>query len=577
MLFSLENRHLIWIIISCIVSGIILIALIVFFVLKSTNKNKYLTRVDNMLKEINVENKAQIDAYVLRLKNIATKNDSYTEIFNQISAQFERLMTTERDKLLLRQKGLKERINNEKKIKKGLLDQIRSFENAVNQYKKEIKHIQTDLESYFKEGDDLRIQLTNLQSQYQQILSDIEKYTPSLSICKNELMDYLADIEMYFDIFDGNISAAKYKEAKKNIEDIESHILNVYGHVETIAQYCKMVDEIIPQQLVDLMNKNDELANQGYVVSHARVNEFVENANQILESCKNEFKHLRFGDFDEVSYEIQSKFSEIHAHLDQEVMSKQELDEKYKVVSEKIEKAESEFIKTKRQFSVMLEYYKLSEDIHEKFSIFQQDATLLSDLKVEYQGYLFVKAKHPASFMLEKLGKLDEICDRVLDNIHFFTSYFNKMKEYVEVTYKKANDLLIQITKSLGEIRYYKCKPVYIKYIDTATSIMNSLKHVKDLLMKKPIDISILYSSFSSLVSNADDLILSLHNDLENYQTVEKCIVFANPLRYQFVEVNQALNQIEELFKNGDYIQAQDKLNYILNNYHPAAYDSFKR
>ena len=57
---------------------------------------------------------------------------------------------------------------------------------------------------------------------------------------------------------------------------------------------------------------------------------------------------------------------------------------------------------------------------------------------------------------------------------------------------------------------------------------------------------------------------------------VEKCIVFANPLRSQFVEVNALLEEIEELFKNENYIQAQEKLNYILNNYHPAAFDLFK-
>ena len=35
-------------------------------------------------------------------------------------------------------------------------------------------------------------------------------------------------------------------------------------------------------------------------------------------------------------------------------------------------------------------------------------------------------------------------------------------------------------------------------------------------------------------------------------------------------------NRIEELFVEGDYVQAQEKLNYILNNYHPAAFDLFK-
>ena len=46
--------------------------------------------------------------------------------------QFERLMTVEREKLLIRQKGLKERVVNEKKVRRGLAEQIRSFENAIN-------------------------------------------------------------------------------------------------------------------------------------------------------------------------------------------------------------------------------------------------------------------------------------------------------------------------------------------------------------------------------------------------------------------------------------------------------------
>ena len=124
--------------------------------------------------------------------------------------QFERLMTVEKDKLLIRQKGLKERVLNEQKIRRGLIEQIKSFENAIVQYKKEIKHIQTDLENYFKDGDALRIRLTNLQAQYQQVNADIEKYSSSLSLCKNELVNYLSDIEMYFDVFDDNLSAAKY-------------------------------------------------------------------------------------------------------------------------------------------------------------------------------------------------------------------------------------------------------------------------------------------------------------------------------------------------------------------------------
>lgn len=574
MILYSSNNNLV-LILSLIAVAIVIIAVLVFLILKRTNKNKYLVKMDTLAASLDIDNKSQIDAYITRLANIAKKNENYVEISEMISKQFEKLMTSEKEKLVVRYKGLKERISNEKKIKRGLLDQIKSFENSVNQYLKEIRQIQKDLENYFVEGDRLRVRLTELQNKYQQILSDLDKYSSAISICKTELLNYLSDVEMYFDVFDGNLSSAKYKEADKNLDNIEEMVINLYGYIETIAQYCNMVDVVIPSQLEELFYKNANLEEQGYVVSHAKVNEVIQNVKVLLESCKASFKRLCFSEFSDISFDIQNKLAEVHARLDQEVVCKHELDEKYQFVSDKIAYASSEFISTKRSFYLMLDFYKLPAEYHEKFQNFQSNATKLTDLKREYDESIFVNAKNPASYMLIKVSKMENVADEVLDDIKFFNSYFNTTKEYVESTYEKTNSLLKEITFSIGRVRKSKCKPVYDKYIDRANNTLDLLKQVNQLLLKKPIEIEILHQSFASLVSNAEELVKLINNDLQNYNMVEKCIVFANPLRSQFVEVDKLLKEIEELFAEGDYIQAQEKLNYILNNYHPAAFDSF--
>lgn len=562
--------------IICAVIAIIIVTFLICLILKRNSKANYLNKVDEMLKEINVVNTPQLEAYISRLNNIASNNDEFVDIYTQLSAQYEILMNTDKEKLLVRQRGLKERLLSEKKIKKPLLEQIKSLENAISLYKKDVLRIKNDLESFFKDGDELRVRLTNLQDKYQQINSEIEKYSSSLSICKNELLNYLADIEMYFDVFDNNIAGARYKEASKNLDTIENHILNVYGHIETIAQFCNMVETIIPQQIADLLNKNNDLEKQGYVVSHAKVNEFVDNTKKLLEECKIQFQHLCFGDFEELSYQIQSKFSEVHAHLDQEVSSKKELNKKYKIVDEKIVQVESEFIKTKRQFHTMLEYYKLPQDIYHKFEIFEKNATMLSDLKREYEGYLFVNAKNPASFMLEKVSKMDNIAKEILDDITFFINYFKDIKEYVEQTYEKEKTLTIDLIKTIGQVRFNKSKNIYYKYIEKVNNCILQLKKIDELLLAKPIDIATLNQNFSSIVSASEDLKIAIINELDSYILVEKCIVFANPLRCQFSNVDASLNEIELLFKKGEYNLAQEKLNDILNNYHPAAFEAFK-
>lgn len=576
MLLFAEEKNLLWLYILIAAVVVALIVFLVFIILKNMNKNQYLSKIDNYLEQIEIENKTQLDSYINRLKNISKKNDDYVDIYKQISAQFEKLTTSDREKLILRQKGLKDRIVSEPKFSKGLLEQFKSFEAAIVQYKKEISRIQKDLESYFVEGDKLRIKLTELQKQYQQIRSDIDKYATTLDICINEIRSYVIEIEYTFDLLDDDISSARYVEANKKIHKVEKMLVNVYGNIETIAQYCEMVDIVIPNQLNDLYIKTKDLEAKGYVVSHARVNDFIANTNEILAACKHDFKSLCFGNFQDILFEIQNKMSEVHAHLDQEVMSKTELDEKSAILDGKIANATSEFIKTKRQYSTLQEIYKLPNNIHDKFNTFQSNATKLSDLKREFDGYVLVKAKHPASFMLEKLTNMDTLADNVLDDVNYFAKFFKALKEFVESTYQKTDELAVSLTIAIGKVRKAKCKAIYYKYVEKVSQSLSVLKSINHLLMQQPIDITTLDNEFNTVVTSCENLQHSIEIDLENYIFVEKSIIFSNTLRFGFKDVEENLVEIEQLFKEGNYKLAQDKLKYILSNYHPAAYDSFK-
>ena len=573
MILANSNDYL-WLYITIPAVIVLLTAVVVIFVIKKSGKKQYLVKLDNLLSEIEVSNKSQLDAYISRLKTIANKNDAYIEIYNQLSAQLERLETNEREKLITRQKGLKDRVVSEK-IKKGLLDQIKSFENAVNLYKKEIKRIKTDLENYFAEGDSLRVQLTELQNQYQQVKNDIVKYSNSLSLCKGRLEAYVTDLEVYFDMLDENILSARYKEANSKLEKIRGNLLNVYGSIETIAQYCNILEVVIPEQLVQLKEKNDELEQKGYVVINARVYETIENINNLLERTKAEFAVLNFSNFETVSNKISNKITEVHAKLDQEVMATHELDKKYAIVCEKNKACDKEFIKSKRQFYSMLEFYKLPEDIIERFNKFQSNATLLSSLNTEYSGFIYTDAKRSASYLLEKVANMDSLGDTVFDDVDYFNKYFMNLKSYVDSIYSNVKELLTNLSLTIGELRAIKCKRMYYKYIEEATKHLNLLKKYNEILFNKPINISAL-DGFNELISSTNQLIDAMKVEMENHDTVLKCIVFTNPLRYQFKDVDARFVEIEQLFKDGNYGLAQDKLNDILNDYHEVAYASFK-
>ncbi len=564
-------------IIIIIASAVVVLGLTIFLlVYKFSNKKHYLSKIDSQLENINIKNRNQIEAYLNRLNAISNRNEDYVSLYDSYKERFDELDVDKRDSLILKHSELKEKIATAPKLDKTIINKIKSFENDVNAYVNECEQLNVDLKQLFLEADELRIELTKYQNQYQEVLNDVNKYNQSLNICINELTEYLNNIEMYFELLDDNIISASYDLARKNLNEIKGMLANVYGNIELIAQYCNKVDVIIPQQLDDLLAKNNKLEDEGYVVSHAYVYEFIDNTNEILKQCKASFKLLSFGNFDDTFKEIQNKIAEVHAHLDNEVMAKNELDEKFKIVNGKINTAENDFIKTKRQFSRMIDYYKLPEEINSRFDNFQKNATYLADLKREYDGYIIVNAKIPASFMLEKVSKMDLISSEILSDIEYFTSYFQDIKNYAERSFIRVNELTTTLIVTIGKLRKTKCNAVYKKYIDAVNLNLTSLKEYKNLLLQKPIDLAKLLAEFSTIDASSSDLIKNINIDYDNYQTVKKCIIFTNPLRYQFADVDLALREVEDLFMKGEYVKAQDKINYVLNNYHPAAYDSFK-
>ena len=556
--------------------GVIFITLMCVLIITLVRKKRFLKNIEEMKNIIEDDHHDFFQTYFNKLRRIAENNEKYQEIYQQMSTQGEKLLTTDKENLISQQILLSKRCKIEK-INKNLIETVKEFSITINQYKKDLNQLEESLINIFAASDKLRIRATELAKKYRSIQDDINTYQNSLQTCYENLLDFTMDIGGLFDFFEDYMKNGLYEEASKKLDQIEQKVYLCYGNIETIAQYNNMLTTIIPNQIKELEAKNLKLQEDGYVVSHARVDEFIANANKILDDCKIQFSQLYFADFKDFADEIQRKIAEVWQKLDDEVAAKKTLDDKYAIVNEKISQAENELIKTKRQFTTVNEYYKLSPDIIERYNNYVNNATNLSDLKREYQSYLFANTPNPATFMLEKENRMEELADSVLTDITFLTNHFKELKNFVEETYSQVDKLGALLITSLGMVRANKCNSVYNKYRPIFDSLINDLQNINNLLHEKPINIEHIHNLFGPLTNAIEENRVKMINEMKNYFTVEKCLIYANPLRLKFNDVDNILKEVEKCFVEGNYEEANEKLKYVLNNYHVDVYEAFTR
>ena len=71
------------------------------------------------------------------------------------------------------------------------------------------------------------------------------------------------------------------EDARKKIAKIEKLLSNVYGYIETIAQYCNMVEVVIPNQLIDLECRSKDFIKECVcIMQHQGGVQYVGNAGE---------------------------------------------------------------------------------------------------------------------------------------------------------------------------------------------------------------------------------------------------------------------------------------------------------
>lgn len=553
---------------------ILAIVVIAFFGTYFATKFIYLNRINNSEKVLLNDKKETIETYLVKIHAICTNNFEYQNIYDDLSGRFQSLFDSKIEALKKRKASLHKKVKNCKLVNKNLVNSIKTYLKEVEYYKKEVGKLITECEAILKQEDDLRKQAVNIKTMFQELNKAIETYNDNLLIVLPTLNSYISDIEMEFDLFETAMHNANYQDAIIRLSSIENKINKLYGQIPQMANKCNIVTSIIPNKVNELINKNDELLKQNYYIMHLKVKDLATIIFNRLENIQNNYKSLNFDGFEDDIEEIELKINEATLALDEEVASKINFDNHYQEIIQKVKELEQNFLKTKRQYTSVLEYYHLDEEIKNRFDAFQIRATSLSDQKREFESYIFVNARNPYSFMTKKMNDIVNLSNFVEDEIKYFELFFVELKTYVENIHTKISKLSKNIIVCKGYARKNKMNSILVKNETILDEYVLVLESIIEKLYHKPINVSEIKQIFSPLENNIEDLCIEITNEVNDALLATKSILFANQLRDQFQELNKGLDKAEELFYKEDYKNCAILVVDLLKTYHPVAYNS---
>lgn len=565
---NISNPWLTILIIFLILLVIFLLALIVCFGNKRL-RIKTIKKTDFILDS---KDKKTIEMYLVKLKTICDNNPEYQNYYIDINSRFKTIFDTKNDLFKKRKANLLKKLET-KRFDKNLKNSYITFIKEIELYQKDINSLLKSCEEILKQDQDLRKKSVEIKQIFRELNNSIETFAENLKIISSSLKNYLTDIDVEFDLFESAMSQANYQDANNRLSSIENKINFLYGKIPNIASKCQIIENIIPEKLELLKDKNENLLKQDYVVMHLRIKDLVTIINDRLDIITNNYRNLNFEGFDDDIIEIENKISEASLALDDEVASKINFDNHYQEVIDKIKKLETEFLKIKRQYTSVLEYYYLDEEIINRFNIFQLRATSLSDQKREFESYIIVNARNPYSFMIKKMNDLSSLFSFVEEECHFFEQYFHDLKSYVENTYEKITKLSKSIIVCKGYVRKNKLNNILYKYNQQLDKYLNDLKIIIDKLYIKPINVSDIKNNFSVLEQNIENICIEITNEVNDALLATKAILFANQLRDQFIDLDNGLTNAEMLFEKEEYKKCANMVVELLKKYHPVAYN----
>ena len=542
------------IIVLIVIGVLVLIAglvLLYIFVISRNSVKRQIKDLERKYSYLDALLLGQDSQYIHRLEIVSRTNLLYVEIYNNFSRRFKEIYEIDDKYADSKIKQAKNMVAN--KQYKNIKTVIEDTKKSVQMLEDRVNTLDKDLFEVIKPEEESRQAILKLKESYRAVKQTFYASSNDLELVVSSFNKAFDKLDKTFSDFEAHIDSAEYDEANALLPLIGNVVNALKAALEQMPNLCIYITKILPEKMVELNQKYEELEQNGYPLFHLSYRSKVDDWNYRLNQLRKKLISLEIMGVKEECDSIQKEIEDINVGLDKEEEDKEYFIENNSSIYKSVSELDNSFLKVCSIFPEVEKIYKVEQTQYDQLDSLKESFNKMAASKRTLDTYIHSSTPQPYSVLRQRLENLQE--NYVSTNISYkaFVSYLDSLKSSSEEAYNMVFAYYYRLRTAedtLSAINLPDFAKLYQESIENCYTLLNDIDKT---IKVKPIDVTSINQKVEELKSVAATLFDEIDTKCRECQLAESAIVYANRDRIQQETVNQKLNVLEEKFFQGDF------------------------
>lgn len=457
----------------------------------------------------------------------------------------------------------KYRMRKAKLLAKDLHDHLQKIEDSI-------QTILSELQELVGSEEQNRVGIEELKQLYRDVKRSLLAHSNSFGKAEATMEKILDHTMVRFKDFDETMSNGNVLAAKGIVLSIKEKLENMQQLIEDLPTLLKECQFTIPNQLSELLQGINEMKDQGFVLSHLQIEKEISLIHDQLATYLNQIEEAEINSAKSGLVELQAKIESFYDQLENEVLSKNFVNQEVHPIHGSLDYLYDEIKETKSETEqVQLSYQLSDQDIEIQKNIETQINQLLKRFtnvksSVEEQDVAY-------SIIKNELEDIKHQIEAIKDSHQEFSGVLQTLRKDELYVKAQLNEMRKMLLESKRLVQKSNLPGLPESYLVDITECNQQVIKIAEKLEEKPLHIPVLTVMLNRALEDVKNLSITTEEMLEQAYLVEQVIQYGNRYRGRSLHMSEKLTEAELAFRHFEYSRALEEAATALEKVEPGA------